>query len=75
MAANIEAAEKMVQQPMQKLENISPSVYFAGMAGSIVLSLFLFLAGKRQWSLFVGLWAPTILNMGLFNKILRPSQP
>ncbi|MBI3948603.1 MAG: hypothetical protein HY321_22005 [Armatimonadetes bacterium] len=74
MAVTMESAQKLVEQPMQKLENLSSTAYFAGMLGSIITSLVLFLVGKRQWSLFVGLWAPTILNMGMFNKLLRPSQ-
>lgn len=74
MEVTLESAQKMIEQPIEKLENISPNVYFAGVLGSILLSLGLFLGGKRQWSLFVGLWAPTILNAGLFAKMLRPSE-
>ena len=36
----------------------------AGTALSILLSLFLFLSGKRETGIFVGLWAPTVLNLG-----------
>jgi hypothetical protein len=39
-------------------------IYVAGTALSILLSLFLFLSGKRETGIFVGLWAPTILNLG-----------
>jgi hypothetical protein len=31
---------------------------------SIVLSLALYLSGKRETGIFVGLWAPTILDLG-----------
>ncbi|NLC56655.1 MAG: hypothetical protein GX774_07465 [Armatimonadetes bacterium] len=74
MAVDMESAQQMVERPIERLENLSPTAYFAGVLGSIALSLGLFLFGKRQWSLFVGLWAPTILNAGLFMKLLRPSQ-
>ena len=36
----------------------------AGTVVSILLSLFLFLSGKRETGIFVGLWAPTVLNLG-----------
>lgn len=31
---------------------------------SIVLSLYLFRSGRRETAIFVGLWAPTVLNLG-----------
>ena len=74
MTINVDSARKLVEQPMETMENITPKAYFGGMLGSIALSLFLFLIGKRQWSLFVGLWAPTILNMGQFAKTQKPSR-
>lgn len=39
-------------------------VYVIGTLVSIVLSLILFLSGRRNEGIFVGLWAPTILNLG-----------
>ncbi len=39
-------------------------VYVVGTLISIVLSLILFLRGNRNEGIFVGLWAPTILNLG-----------
>ncbi|MHB1133598.1 MAG: hypothetical protein ACYC4L_14595 [Chloroflexota bacterium] len=41
--------------------------------GSIVASFFLFMTGKRSWSLFVGEWAPTFLLGALFFRLLGPS--
>ncbi len=39
--------------------------------GSIGLSLALQCTGKQQMSNFVGHWAPTILILGLYNKIVK----
>ena len=39
-------------------------VYVIGTLLSIVLSLILFLRGNRSEGIFVGLWAPTIMNLG-----------
>jgi hypothetical protein len=58
---------------LESVENLPSSVYYGGVVGSILLSLGLFLSGKRLAGIFVGLWAPTILNLGLYNKLLRPS--
>lgn len=56
------------------MERMPSSVYYGGVIGSIALSIGLYLSGRKQSAIFVGLWAPTILNMGLYNKLLRPSQ-
>jgi hypothetical protein len=39
-------------------------IYVAGTLLSILLSLFLYLSGRREAGIFVGLWAPTVLNLG-----------
>ncbi len=56
------------------LETIPNSAYYFGMAGSILASLYLFLNGKRWESIFVGLWAPTIITSSMFYKMLHPSR-
>ena len=59
---------------LESIENMPSSVYYGGVVGSILLSIGLFMSGKRETGIFVGLWAPTILNLGLYNKMLRPSR-
>lgn len=39
-------------------------IYVGGTLLSILLSLFLYLSGRREAGIFVGLWAPTVLNLG-----------
>lgn len=39
-------------------------VYVAGTVVSILISLALYLTGRREAAIFVGLWAPTILLLG-----------
>jgi hypothetical protein len=39
-------------------------IYVGGTLLSILLSLALYLTGRRESAIFVGLWAPTILNLG-----------
>jgi hypothetical protein len=43
---------------------VGKSVYVTGTLISIAISLILFLTGRRNEGIFVGLWAPTILNLG-----------
>lgn len=42
----------------------SKSIYVGGTLISILISLYLYLTGKRESGIFVGLWAPTVLNLG-----------
>ncbi len=39
-------------------------VYVGGTLISILISLALYVSGRREAGIFVGLWAPTILNLG-----------
>jgi hypothetical protein len=39
-------------------------IYIGGTLLSILISLFLFLSGRRETAIFVGLWAPTVLDLG-----------
>ena len=51
-----------------KKENL-PFLLFTG--GSIATSLALQLMGKKRTSNFIGLWAPTILSLGLMQKVSK----
>ena len=42
----------------------SKAIYLGGTLLSILVSLSLFLSGRRESGIFVGLWAPTVLNLG-----------
>ena len=39
-------------------------IYVGGTILSILISLALYVTGRREAGIFVGLWAPTILNLG-----------
>jgi hypothetical protein len=42
----------------------SKGVYLGGTLLSILFSLYLYTSGRRETGIFVGLWAPTVLNLG-----------
>jgi len=49
-----------------------PSLVFMGLAiGAMAASAALVLTGRKQVGNFVGQWAPSILIMGLYNKLAK----
>jgi hypothetical protein len=44
--------------------NGAKGIYIGGTLLSILISLALYLTGRRESAIFVGLWAPTILDLG-----------
>ena len=56
------------------LQSISGRTWSWFALGSILLSLYLFLTGRRGSALFIGQWPPTLILLSLFYRLLRPSQ-
>jgi hypothetical protein len=49
-----------------------PSLAFLGLAlGAMAASAGLVMSGRKQIGNFVGQWAPSILIMGLYNKLAK----
>jgi len=49
-----------------------PSAGYLGAAiGAMVASAILKSVGKNDWAMFVGQWAPSILVIGLYNKVVK----
>lgn len=46
-------------------------VYLIAAVSSMAVSAVLQVIGKQRLSLFVGQWAPSILIMGLYNKLVK----
>ena len=67
-----EHTEGMVARTIEQQTAKLPSDLFLWAAGgSIIGSLFLRFAGRKEESLFVGQWAPTFLILGLYNKLVK----
>ncbi len=59
---------RTIEQQTAKL----PSDTFLWAAlGSIGLSAVMQMTGKQKFSNFIGLWAPTFLMFGLYNKMVK----
>lgn len=49
-----------------------PSAGYLGAAiGAMAVSALLKTLGKNDWAMFVGQWAPSILVIGLYNKVVK----
>lgn len=56
---------------MMKLpEHVTPPVYLGVTIASIIGSLVLWFFKKKETAIFVGLWPPTFLALGLFHKLI-----
>ncbi len=55
-------------------DKVPAEAWYWAAVGSILVSSALFLANKRDWSIFVGQWPPTFILFGLFHKIIRSSR-
>jgi hypothetical protein len=60
-------------QYFEVTDKVSEGTWYWASLASIIGSMVLFFAHKRQESLFIGQWAPTFLLFGLFHKLLKPS--
>jgi hypothetical protein len=64
--------EGYVTKVIEHYTSMVPSgVYLTTALAAVGLSLGLRIAGRREAAHFVGLWPPTILLMGVYNKIVK----
>lgn len=64
--------EGKTTRAIEKQTSKAPSIAYLGIAiGSIAVSAALFFSGRKNFGQFVGLWAPTILITGLYNKLVK----
>jgi hypothetical protein len=55
----------------QQTAKLPSDLFLFAALGSIATSLILHAAGKKESANFVGHWAPTILILGLYNKMVK----
>jgi hypothetical protein len=66
------AAEDRFTGAIESKTSQIPSTGYLGAAiASMAASAVLKLAGKDEWALFIGQWAPSILIMGVYNKLVK----
>lgn len=59
---------KMLEEQTAKIPS---DVYLWAAVGSMALSLGLFLTKQKNASIFFGQWAPSLLIIGLYNKLVK----
>jgi hypothetical protein len=62
------------ERVLEAFREMPSAAYLAALGASIVASLALMVARRertKHWGLFLGLWAPTILNLGLYSRLRR----
>jgi len=69
----LKMAKNVQGQYFDTTEKVPEQTWYWASLGSILGSMVLFLVHKRDWSIFVGQWAPTFLLFGLFHKLLKPA--
>jgi hypothetical protein len=67
-----EQGEGTITKAIEQYTSSVPSGVYLGLAiGSIGLSALLKLSGRDKGAQFVGHWVPTILILGLYNKLVK----
>lgn len=67
-----EQGEGTITKRIEAYTSAVPSGAYLSLAvGSIGLSLALQLTGRKEAATFVGQWVPTILILGLYNKLVK----
>lgn len=55
----------------QQTAKIPSAVFLVGAYAAMIASLVLELRGHQRQSRFVGMWAPTLLIAGVYNKLVK----
>jgi len=55
----------------QQTAKIPSDVFLWGALGSMAASLALAIAGEQKKANFIGQWAPSLLILGLYNKMVK----
>lgn len=67
-----EHEEGTLTKAIEHYTSQAPSGLYLGLAiGSIGISAMLRVAGRKEDSQFVGQWVPTILLLGIYNKMVK----
>ena len=62
---------KVAKKLEDQTSGIPSDVYLWAAVGTMALSLTCFLTRNRHASIFFGQWAPSILIIGLYNKLVK----
>jgi hypothetical protein len=70
--AHLSHAEGVITQTIeQHTARIPSSVFLVAALSAMTVSAVLELAGRTRMSRFVGMWPPSLLLMGVYNKLVK----
>jgi len=55
----------------EQTSRIPSDIFLWAAGGSIAVSMYLHCSGKKEEAQFIGFWAPTLLILGLYNKLVK----
>lgn len=59
----------------QQAAKVESGVFLTAALGALVASVVLELTGRERAGRFVGMWPPTLLIMGVYNKLVKTLGP
>ena len=59
----------------QQTAKVASDAFLVASFAAIGVSLYYYVTGNRERSNLVGLWAPTLLTMGVYNKLVKMLGP
>lgn len=62
---------KVARAIEQQTAKLSSDTFLWAAVGSMGISLALAMSGRRRAANFVGQWVPTVLILGLYNKLVK----
>lgn len=71
VAAGQHGEGELTKQIEHYTSQVPSGVYLSLAVGSIGLSAILHMAGRKEDAQFVGHWVPTILLLGVYNKLVK----
>jgi hypothetical protein len=70
--ANLQKQEGKVTQQIEARTARVPSLTYMGLAvGSMIASAACMATGRKQLAQFIGQWVPSLLIIGLYNKVVK----
>jgi hypothetical protein len=62
---------KMTTKIEERTSRVPSSTYLGLAVGSMIAAAAFQLAGKRQTASFIGQWVPSLLVIGVYNKLVK----
>lgn len=62
---------RLMEESTSKLSKVPTDAFLWSALGAVAAALALHMSGKKEHANFVGQWAPTLLVLGLYTKVIK----